>query len=150
MDAVRDLVAGPYSSEVFQADLSAQARVIHGDTIEVDRARIRFQGIDAPESAQSCLAGGKHWPCGQLATIVLANRSSERTVPCDERDRDRYGRILVPRAVDGAGLKEVVAVGRASAVDRRRPRLTRESPGVAIRRGVAYQRGTLERLRASF
>ena len=68
--------------------------MIDGDTIEMHGVRIRFHGIDAPESKQNCLAGGKHWPCGELATIALARRISERTVACDERDRDRYGRIV--------------------------------------------------------
>ena len=43
--------------ETIQSDLAGRARVIDGDTIEVGSARIRPLGVDAPESAQSCLAG---------------------------------------------------------------------------------------------
>ena len=52
------LTAGVLSWPV-HADISGRARVIDGDTIEVSGSRIRLHGIDAPESAQTCLAGGK-------------------------------------------------------------------------------------------
>ena len=45
--------------EKFRADQSGHARVIDGDTIELGTARVRLFGVDAPESAQSCLAGGR-------------------------------------------------------------------------------------------
>ncbi len=36
------------------ADVTDPVRVIDGDTIEVAGKRIRFHGIDAPESGQRC------------------------------------------------------------------------------------------------
>ena len=79
--------------ETIQADVAGRARVIDGDTIEVSSARIRLFGIDAPESAQRCLAGTR-WPCGEQATRALSGRIDGRSVACEERDRDRYGRIV--------------------------------------------------------
>ena len=55
-DSVETRTAG-----TFQADLVGRARVIDGDTIEVASARIRLFGVDAPESAQRCLAGSSRW-----------------------------------------------------------------------------------------
>ena len=78
----------------FAADLSGWARVIDGDTIEVDGARVRLHGVDAPETGQSCLAGGTHWACGQRATRELAKYIDARLVKCEQRDRDRYGRVV--------------------------------------------------------
>ena len=78
----------------FQSDLAGRARVIDGDTIEVGTARIRLFGVDAPESAQSCLAESGRWSCGEQATRALAGRIDGRSVACEERDRDRYGRIV--------------------------------------------------------
>ena len=78
----------------FRSDLAGRARVIDGDTIEVGAARIRLFGVDAPESAQGCLAKSGRWPCGEQATRALAGRIGSRPVACEERDRDRYGRIV--------------------------------------------------------
>ena len=86
--------AGSGRTVAFDADLSGRARVIDGDTIDVGTVRVRLHGVDAPESAQSCLAAGERWPCGQRATQALVGRIGGRTVDCSERDRDRYGRIV--------------------------------------------------------
>ena len=87
--------------ETIQSDPAGRARVIDGDTIEVGSARIRPLGVDAPESAQSCLAGGRRWPCGEHATRALAGPIDGRSVACEERDRDRYGRIVAVCRRDG-------------------------------------------------
>jgi len=76
------------------ADIAGPARIIDGDTIAIGNARIRFHGIDAPESAQVCKANDKAYRCGTSATQALARRIGNRLVSCDERDRDRYGRIV--------------------------------------------------------
>ena len=78
----------------FQADLTGRSRVIDGDTIEVGAARIRLFGVDAPESAQRCVSGGRRWSCGEQATRALAGRIDGRSVACEERDQDRYGRVV--------------------------------------------------------
>ena len=95
--------------EKFRADLSGRARVIDGDTIELDAARVRLFGIDAPESAQSCLARGRRWPCGGEATRALAKRIGTRAVMCEERDRDRYGRIVAVCRVGGEDVNAWMA-----------------------------------------
>ena len=100
-DSVETRTAG-----TFQADLVGRARVIDGDTIEVASARIRLFGVDAPESAQRCLAGSSRWSCGEQATRALAGRIDGRSVACEERDRDRYGRVV---AVCRHGAQDVNA-----------------------------------------
>ena len=40
------------------ADITGPARVIAGDTIDIDGERIRLHGIHAPEAAQTCVADG--------------------------------------------------------------------------------------------
>ena len=89
-----DKRGGSLRAETVAADVSGRARVIDGDTIEVGGARVRLHGVDAPESAQTCRAGGERWPCGRRATRALAVRVDGRTVVCEQRDRDRYGRIV--------------------------------------------------------
>ena len=43
------------------AGISGVASVTDGDTLKIGPERIRIHGIVAPESAQSCRAGGETW-----------------------------------------------------------------------------------------
>ena len=43
------------------AGISGVASVTDGDTLRIGSERIRLHGIDAPESAQRCGAGGETW-----------------------------------------------------------------------------------------
>lgn len=53
-------------------DITGRASVIDGDTIEINGARVRFEGIDAPESRQICEnAAGKAYRCGQTSAKAL-------------------------------------------------------------------------------
>ena len=76
------------------ADITGKARVIDGDTIEVAGQRIRLHSIDAPETRQLCYLDGKRWQCGKDAGNILSDWIDHRPVTCQERDRDRYGRIV--------------------------------------------------------
>ena len=82
-------------------------RVIDGDTIDLNGTRIRLQGIDTPETRQSCLdAAGEAYSCGLVATAALTLAIGEGGVRCDlEPELDRYGRSLgICFAADGADL----------------------------------------------
>ncbi len=59
------------------ADVAGMASVIDGDTIEVHGQRIRFHGIDAPESRQLCRWDGKAWQCGKDAANALAEKTTK-------------------------------------------------------------------------
>jgi endonuclease YncB( thermonuclease family) len=37
---------------------------------------------------------GERWRCGQQASFALADRIERATVRCEQRDVDRYGRIV--------------------------------------------------------
>jgi endonuclease YncB( thermonuclease family) len=77
------------------AALAGSAKVIDGDTIEVQGTRVRLEGIDAPETAQTC---GRRWigtwSCGQAAAAELARLIEGQQVRCDSRGTDKYGRML--------------------------------------------------------
>jgi len=83
-------------------ELVGRASVVDGDTLEIQGVRIRLWGIDAVESSQTCLdAGGKPWPCGRRAAFALADLLGQRTVRCERRGTDRYGRMVAVCRVDG-------------------------------------------------
>ena len=86
------------------AQLAGRASVTDGDTVRVAGERVRLHGIDAPESKQTCVAGGSRWRCGAEATRALARRIGGRPIACEERDRDRYGRIVAVCRVRGEDL----------------------------------------------
>lgn len=92
-------ISGPAAAEI-----SGPAKVIDGDTLKIRDAKIRLHGIDAPESAQVCKVDGEPYRCGTTATLALARRIAGRLVSCNERDRDRYGRIVAVCKSEGEDL----------------------------------------------
>ncbi len=82
----------PAHSEV----LYGYARVSDADTIKIQGERIRFTGIDAPETKQYCRrSDGTSYRCGKEATDALISRIDGMSVKCDlQEERDRYGRRL--------------------------------------------------------
>ena len=76
------------------AAIIGTASVIDGDTIDVHGIRIRFEGIDAPESGQTCHRAGRLEPCGRRAASHLAEQIGRAPVRCDAMGTDRYGRTL--------------------------------------------------------
>ena len=80
--------------------ISKNISVIDGDTILLDNNKIRFSGIDAPESyfrgkRQVCLQNEKKIFCGEEAKKKLIQKIGKRIVKCvPEKDRDFYNRIL--------------------------------------------------------
>lgn len=96
-------------------DPSGRAVVIDGDTIDIDGQRIRLEGIDAPEHAQTC--GRKwlgSWPCGAAATRALEGLIGSRRVDCHNEGHDKYGRILGVCSINGRDINaEMVRSGYA-------------------------------------
>lgn len=131
---VRDALGG----QVADAALTGTARIIDGDTLEVNGARVRLHGIDAPETAQNCRSGARVWSCGREATRALARRIGSRPVACKELDRDRYGRVVAVCSVGGEDLNGwMVAEGWAFAYRKYSMRyLAEEMAAKVAKRGV--------------
>ena len=77
--------------------IKGKARVIDGDTIEVNGEKIRLLCIDTPESSyrgktQYCL--DNETDCGDLAKKALKEMIGKNEVWCEYEKRDMYGRIL--------------------------------------------------------
>jgi endonuclease YncB( thermonuclease family) len=76
--------------------ISGRASIIDGDTVEIAGTRVRFNGIDAPESAQLCQdAKGRNYRCGQVAAKALdAWLAKARPLTCSFVEWDRYRRFV--------------------------------------------------------
>ena len=76
-------------------EIVGPAVILDGDTIRIGQTRIRFLGIDAPETDQSCLdQAGKHWLCGIAARDAVSRFIAARPVRCEGSSLDVYGRVL--------------------------------------------------------
>ncbi|MER9882041.1 thermonuclease family protein [Mesorhizobium sp. M0118] len=87
--------------------ISGIASVIDGDTIQIHGQGIRFNGIDAPESAQQCDdANGFHYQCGAKSAAALdAFLAASRPAQCTFVSWHRYGRYVGNcRRADGASV----------------------------------------------
>lgn len=88
------LFASLFAVPASAADIVGRASVIDGDTLEIHGTRIRMQGIDAPESSQTCEKNGKPYRCGQQAANFLDSLIASRPVRCEEETKDKYGRTV--------------------------------------------------------
>lgn len=111
--------AGPARPAPSAVALSGVARVIDGDTLRIGETRVRLHAVDAFESDQVCDGPDGPWSCGRAATEALQARIGGRTVSCEVRDIDRYGRSV--SRCEHAGVdpaRELVEAGLALAYRR--------------------------------
>ena len=100
-------------------EIIGTASVTDGDAINIHGERIRFHGIDAPESRQLSELDGEPWMCGKDAANALADWIARRPVTGEELYRDRYDRIVARCSVAGEDMGEwMVSHGWAVAYDR--------------------------------
>jgi endonuclease YncB( thermonuclease family) len=85
--------------------------VTDGDTIRFDGKAVRLWGIDAAELNQRCADG---WAAGALARQHLTDLMRHRTITCEPRTTDRYGRLVALCRADGVDLgAAMVSAGMA-------------------------------------
>ena len=83
----------------------AAQTITDGDTLKQGGVTYRLWGIDAPEAKQVCPDG---WPAGSLATTRLQALTAGRSIVCQEKDRDRYGRIVAICRASGEDLGAIM------------------------------------------
>jgi endonuclease YncB( thermonuclease family) len=80
-------------------------QIVDADTIYIGQTKIRFSGIDAPETDQVCLdAAGKTWTCGIEARERLRAFSENREWSCELTGTDIYRRSLGSCTVGGENV----------------------------------------------
>jgi endonuclease YncB( thermonuclease family) len=122
-----------------QTALIGKAWVIDGDTIEISGTRIRLEGIDAPESDQTCMdSKGKTWPCGRAATSELRAHIRGQELTCHRRAFDKYKRALaVCSLLDGSDINAwMVQQGWALAYGFAKTYESEETEAESAKRGI--------------
>jgi endonuclease YncB( thermonuclease family) len=95
------------SSVAISRDLTGQASVIDGDTLEIHGTRIRLWGIDAPESSQLCRNDESlQYRCGAKAANELDAFIARRPVDCSPVNLDQYGRTVAMCSIAGDDVAE--------------------------------------------
>ena len=90
--------------------LSYELKVIDGDTIILNGEKIRFSGIDTPESyyrgkKQICYDKNIEFFCGDLSKKILVEKIGNNKVSCiKEKKPDKYKRILAECFVNNISL----------------------------------------------
>ena len=80
--------------------IKGKAIVMDGDTIKINDERIRFSGIDAPESyfrgrKQTCIEDNKKVFCGEISKEKLIEKIGNNSVNCKiEKNKDKYKRSV--------------------------------------------------------
>src|SRR5574344_1493587 len=94
----------------------ANVEIVDGDSINMDKRRIRLVGIDAPEYFQICKdKNDEPYDCGQSARnyLIKATKNKKITCECEEKP-DKYKRDLCECFANGKSLnRKMVASGWA-------------------------------------
>ncbi len=113
--ALRAIYILGFSLFVWGTYTQAQTTIVDGDTLKIASTTYRLNGIDAPESNQSCRdSQGKQWACGNAATKALNRLVRWRSVQCNPVTQDTYGRTVATCYAGGKDLgAELVKSGLA-------------------------------------
>lgn len=100
--------------------IRGRARVIDGDTIEIEGRRIGLFGIDAPEINQRCRDDRRRYRCGRRAAKELGDRIGKRRISCHRMDEGRARRITAQCWDGSTDLGAWMVVNGWALADRRR------------------------------
>tara|TARA_B100000287_G_scaffold369887_1_gene367034 strand:- start:345 stop:806 length:462 start_codon:yes stop_codon:yes gene_type:complete len=79
-------------------------KIIDGDTIIINREKIRFSGIDTPELKQTCQKNNKIYYCGIKAKRILIRKIGKNVPKCIKEGKDIYKRTLAECFINGESL----------------------------------------------
>ena len=83
---------------------SYDIKIIDGDTIYLNKEKIRFTGIDTPELKQTCNKNKVVIKCGVEAKKLLIKKIGKNKVQCIREGKDQYKRTLAECFVKGESI----------------------------------------------
>ena len=94
----------------FSKSIIGKAIIIDGDTIHIDKNKIRLHGIDAPETKQKCMIDSEEWFCGKHSTNELKKLINDQVVKCIVKDIDIYNRFVAVCLIDTIDLNRLMVM----------------------------------------
>ena len=120
-----------FSQILNSTEINGIPKIIDGDTVHINKKKIRLKGIDAPEIKQKCKKPflkisaiisyqfNKNYSCGIMARIKLVEKINNSKVKCIVTSKDRYKRFIATCYKDNINLnKWMVRNGYAVAYKR--------------------------------
>ena len=94
------------STYSYSKDIIGKAKVIDGDTIHINKNKIRLHAIDAPEKKQTCTLDKEEWFCGKQSTKELKKLVKDKIVKCKVNDIDIYNRFVATCFIDRIDINQ--------------------------------------------
>ena len=98
-----------FSSASFSAKIiEGKAKIIDGDTIHIEKNKIRLHGIDAPEIDQTCTIKDKLWNCGIESSLELKKLILDNKISCVVSDIDKYNRYIAECFINNKNINKLM------------------------------------------
>ena len=95
-----------FNFSVFSKTINGIAYVVDGDTIHIEKNRIRLHGIDAPEINQTCTIKNKVWNCGLQSSSALKKLVLNHDINCLVIDIDKYKRYIAECFINNRNINK--------------------------------------------
>jgi len=86
--------------------IEGKAKIIDGDTIHINKNKIRLHGIDAPEIDQTCTIKNKMWHCGLESSAALKKLVLDNNISCVVSDIDKYKRYIAECFINNKNINK--------------------------------------------
>ena len=120
-----------FTSNILAEEINGIPKVVDGDTVHINKFKIRLEGIDAPEIRQQCkkeklkisfIIGYtfyKNYNCGEVSKENLEAKIDGSKIKCISSGKDRYNRYLAKCFKNRTNLNQwMVRYGHAVAYRR--------------------------------
>jgi len=88
--------------------IEGKAKIIDGDTIHIEKNKIRLHGIDAPEIDQTCAIKDKVWNCGIESSLELKKLILYHNISCVVSDIDKYNRYIAECFINNESINKLM------------------------------------------
>ena len=98
-----------FSSASFSEKIiEGKVKIIDGDTIHIEKNKIRLHGIDAPEIDQICTIKDKVWNCGIESSFELKKLILDNNISCVVSDIDKYNRYIAECFINNKNINKLM------------------------------------------